>query len=126
RAQLFDTNTLECRLTHAGGAPQALHDFVGRSDTEVGFDQLPLHRFEPLPVRRPTGEEAADPVPQAPGPSPHQGSPWRRRSAHSVASARVAMTNSHQRSRNPTDATRAIASPGWALSAGASGSHSSE
>src|SRR2546428_992681 len=119
--ELLDDDTLQARLIDRVGVTQPFHGLVGRRDAEIRFDQQALHGFELDGVRRAAGEEATDLLPE-----PHYGSPWRRRSAHSVASAAIAITNSHQRSRRPTEPTRAVASPGWALNTGARGSHSSE
>src|SRR2546425_39500 len=121
RTQLLDDDALQARLIDLVGATEPFHGLVGRRDAKICFDQQALHSFELDGVRRAAGEEATDLLPEA-----HYGSPWRRRSAHSVASAAMAMTNSHQRSRRPTEPTRAVASPGWELSAGARGNHSSE
>ena len=121
RTKLQGDDALEARLIDRIGTTQALDGVVRRGNAEVRFDQHALHFFKRDGVHRAAGEEATDLFPQA-----HHGSPWRRRNAHSVANARVAMTNSHQRSRRPMDATRAVASPGCAVSAGTRGSHSSE
>src|SRR5258706_5116421 len=107
RTQLLDDDPLETRLIDRLGAPQLRDGLVRRGNAEVRLDQQALHVFERDGVHRTACEEAADFFPQT-----HQGNPWRRRSAHSVASARVARTNSHQRSRSPIEPNRDVASPG--------------
>src|SRR5262249_47180395 len=113
---------LERRLIDPVGATQALDGLVRRRDAEVGLDQLPLHVFEPGPVSRGTGEETAKRFPEPPPLSPpHYRRPRPRPRAPSAASA-----TSPQRSRRPPEASRAVASPGCAVSTGARGNHSSE
>src|ERR1051325_3112757 len=95
---------------------------LGRLHTEVGFEQYTLGRRTPrLPA--PPPPYTRQPLPQA-----HQGSPWRRRHAHSAVKATMATTNSHQRSRSATPASRPPppVAPGCAATTTGAGRHSSE
>src|SRR5205823_14933583 len=84
RAQLLDDEALQAHLIDLVDPAQPFDGLVRRGNAEVRLDQHALHCFELEGVDRAAAEEPTDLLPES-----HQGSPWRRRSAHSVASAAI-------------------------------------